>query len=407
MALVLKDRISETTTTSGTGTITLAGATSGFVAFSTIGDGNTTYYCITDGSAWEVGLGTYASSGNTLARTTVYSNSNGNTSPITLSGGLKNVFGVLPADGIITVSGTSIQVPGTAVLSVANGGTGSNSATFSGANITSINANNVSSGVLAIAQGGTGSSTATFSGENITSLNASSISTGTLGVARGGTGAATLDANNVILGNGTSAVQFVAPGTSANVLTSNGTTWISQAPAAGGGGSYVFIQSASASNSVVDFTGFNNSTYAYFVVYFVDVRATIAIRFYVGGTLITAASYNSMYYQSYEDASQTTANVFFPANAATTARMGGSAIPNTANLGYSGRLYIYPAGGYSSYDFSSAVAASTTTTSTYNYYIYGGGTLTNTSPVDGVRFINITAGNLVTGSFYLYGVKAS
>ena len=129
MALVLKDRISETTTTTGTGTITLAGATSGFQAFSVIGDGNTTYYCITDGVAWEVGLGTYASSGNTLARTTVYSNSNGNTSPITLGAGVKNVFATLPADGIITVSGTSIQVPGTAVLTVPNGGTGVNTAT--------------------------------------------------------------------------------------------------------------------------------------------------------------------------------------------------------------------------------------------------------------------------------------
>jgi hypothetical protein len=109
MSLVLKNRISETTTTSGTGTITLAGATSGFDAFSTIGDGNTTYYCITDGSAWEVGLGTYTSSGNTLARTTVYSNSNGNTSPITLSGGVKNVFAILAAEGILT-TGKSIAM---------------------------------------------------------------------------------------------------------------------------------------------------------------------------------------------------------------------------------------------------------------------------------------------------------
>jgi hypothetical protein len=62
---------------------------------------------------------------------------------------------------------------------------------------------------------------------------ASSI-TGTLGVANGGTGATTLTANNVILGNGTSAVQFVAPGTSGNVLTSNGTTWGSAALPAGG-----------------------------------------------------------------------------------------------------------------------------------------------------------------------------
>lgn len=107
MALVLKDRISETTTTTGTGTITLAGPTAGFQAFSVVGNGNTTYYCITDGSAWEVGLGTYTSSGNTLARTTVYSNSNGNTSPITLSGGVKNVFGTLASDGIVTSAGIS------------------------------------------------------------------------------------------------------------------------------------------------------------------------------------------------------------------------------------------------------------------------------------------------------------
>jgi hypothetical protein len=105
MAFVLKDRVSETTTTTGTGTITLAGAETGFQAFSVIGDGNTTYYCITDGTAWEVGVGTYTLSGNTLARTTIISNSNGNTSPITLSAGVKNVFGVLPSVNNITPSG--------------------------------------------------------------------------------------------------------------------------------------------------------------------------------------------------------------------------------------------------------------------------------------------------------------
>jgi hypothetical protein len=60
------------------------------------------------------------------------------------------------------------------------------------------------------------------------------VSSGTLGADQGGTGAATLTANNVLLGNGTSAVQFVAPGTNGNVLTSNGTTWSSTAPAASG-----------------------------------------------------------------------------------------------------------------------------------------------------------------------------
>lgn len=62
-----------------------------------------------------------------------------------------------------------------------------------------------------------------------------SVATGTLGVANGGTGASTLTANNVVLGNGTSAVQFVAPSTSGNVLTSNGTTWASATPTSSGG----------------------------------------------------------------------------------------------------------------------------------------------------------------------------
>jgi hypothetical protein len=66
-----------------------------------------------------------------------------------------------------------------------------------------------------------------------TGISGSAITTGTVGVSVGGTGANTLTANNVILGNGTSAVQFVAPGSTGNVLTSNGTTWTSAAAAGG------------------------------------------------------------------------------------------------------------------------------------------------------------------------------
>ena len=85
MALVVKDRVKETTTTTGTGTINLAGAASGFQSFvSGVGDGNTTYYAITDANgAWEVGLGTVTDgSPDTLARTTVLATSNGDTSQI-------------------------------------------------------------------------------------------------------------------------------------------------------------------------------------------------------------------------------------------------------------------------------------------------------------------------------------
>ena len=71
------------------------------------------------------------------------------------------------------------------------------------------------------------------------SIQTTAAQTGTIPVSGGGTGATSLAANNVILGNGTSAVQVVAPGTLGNVLTSNGTTWVSQA--AGGGGAQAFI----------------------------------------------------------------------------------------------------------------------------------------------------------------------
>ncbi len=99
MALLVKDRIKETTSTTGTGTLTLAGAVAGYQAFSVLGDGATTYYALTDanGTAWEVGLGTYASSGTTLARTTVLGSSNSG-SKITLTSGTHDVFVTYPAD---------------------------------------------------------------------------------------------------------------------------------------------------------------------------------------------------------------------------------------------------------------------------------------------------------------------
>lgn len=96
MALVLDDRVQETTTTTGTGTVTLAGAVTGYQSFAAIGNGNTTYYCITDGTNWETGLGTYTSSGTTLARTTVLESSNSN-NLVNFPAGSKNVFVTYPA----------------------------------------------------------------------------------------------------------------------------------------------------------------------------------------------------------------------------------------------------------------------------------------------------------------------
>jgi len=97
MALVVADRIKETTTTTGTGTYTLAGAVLGFEAFSSIGDGNTTYYCCTDGTDFEVGIGTYTSSGTTLARTTVLQSSNSD-SAVNWTAGERTIFVTQPAE---------------------------------------------------------------------------------------------------------------------------------------------------------------------------------------------------------------------------------------------------------------------------------------------------------------------
>ena len=81
MAFKTNDRVKETSTTTGTGTITLAGAATGFITFNAgIGDTNTTYYTIVGedvSSEWEVGIGTYTNSGTTLSRDTVIGSSNG------------------------------------------------------------------------------------------------------------------------------------------------------------------------------------------------------------------------------------------------------------------------------------------------------------------------------------------
>lgn len=96
MALVVKDRVQETSTTTGTGTLTLGGALTGFQSFSSaIGNGNTTYYAITLNGEWEVGLGTVGS--GTLTRDTVLESSNSG-SLVNFSAGIKNVFCTYPAE---------------------------------------------------------------------------------------------------------------------------------------------------------------------------------------------------------------------------------------------------------------------------------------------------------------------
>jgi hypothetical protein len=119
MPLVLADRVKETTTTTGTGTITLDGAAMGFQSFAVVGDGNTTYYTIAGQgtSDWEVGIGTYTASGTTLSRDTVLASSAGAPTKTSFAPGTKDVFVTYPAGrSVFEDAAEDVSLPGNFTL---------------------------------------------------------------------------------------------------------------------------------------------------------------------------------------------------------------------------------------------------------------------------------------------------
>jgi hypothetical protein len=146
MALVVKDRVRQTSTSTGTGTITLSGAVPGFQSFSVIGNANTTYYTIVDANtgSWEVGVGTYTSSGTLLSRDTVLESSNAG-ALVNFAAGIKDVFCTYPAEksvyldavGDIIATG-NVQSVNLFPLSDNTGVVGNASLTWGGGHFTNI-----------------------------------------------------------------------------------------------------------------------------------------------------------------------------------------------------------------------------------------------------------------------------
>jgi hypothetical protein len=280
MALVVNDRVKETSTTTGTGTFTLAGAVLGFETFSSaIGNTNTTYYTIVnENGEFEVGLGTVAA--GTLARTTIISSSNSDAA-VNFSAGTKDVFCTLPAskavildssDNIVANNGSNLTnlnadnlasgtVPDArfpATLPAANGSaltdlnaTNLASGTvpdarfpatlpaISGANLTNLDADDLASGTVPDAR--FPATLPAASGVNLTALNASNVASGTLSsdrlptvpTTKGGTGLTAIGtANQVLAVNaGATALEFQTPEvgditavTAGSGLTGGGTT---------------------------------------------------------------------------------------------------------------------------------------------------------------------------------------
>jgi hypothetical protein len=250
MALVVNDRVKETSTTTGTGTFTLAGAVLGFETFSSaIGNTNTTYYTIVnENGEFEVGLGTVAA--GTLARTTIISSSNSDAA-VNFSAGTKDVFCTLPASKAVILDSSGNIVANNGSNLTALNATQLTSGTIpdarfpatlpaaNGSALTDLNATNLASGTVPDAR--FPATLPAASGVNLTALNASNVASGTLSsdrlptvpTTKGGTGLTAIGtANQVLAVNaGATALEFQTPEvgditavTAGSGLTGGGTT---------------------------------------------------------------------------------------------------------------------------------------------------------------------------------------
>jgi hypothetical protein len=211
MALVLADRVKETTTTAGTGTVTLLGASTGFQSFAVIGNANTTYYTIAGQttSEWEVGIGTYTASGTTLARTTVLANSAG-TQPtaLTFSAGTKDVFVTYPSEKSVNYDAADLLTVSDAAFTLQDNTDATKQAQFELSGITTATTRTYTLPNLTGSLATTGTLTQTFSGvttfsNNVTFSGNNTLNLGTAQTSSVITIGGTSGTGNFVLGRST------------------------------------------------------------------------------------------------------------------------------------------------------------------------------------------------------------
>jgi hypothetical protein len=198
MALVLADRVQETTTSTGTASVLLSGAVNGYQTFTAgVGNGNTCYYTIYDNTsfAWEVGIGTYTTSPNTLTRNTILSSSNSG-SAINLAGNTAAVWVDYPSERAVYKDASGNTSLTTANIGTATVGTlTATSLTSTAASFTTITSGTWNGGIIGMTYGGTGASLLPTAGASVysTGTNLALSAAGTSGqvLVSGGSGSPT------------------------------------------------------------------------------------------------------------------------------------------------------------------------------------------------------------------------
>ena len=251
MPLILADRVRETTSVTGTSSAVLLGAVTGFQSFAVIGNGNTCYYTISDqsGPNWEVGIGTYSTSGPTLARTTILSSSNSG-AIVPFPAGTKDIFVTYPSEKSVNLDESDNVSP---LGTIASGTWQATSikTNYGGTGLTSYTAGDLSyyASGTALTKLGIGSSgqvlTSTGSAPQWSTLSGVAVTTfaggttgltpatatsgavtlaGTLVAANGGTGQSSYTAGDLLYATGSTALSKLGIGTNGQALLVSGGT---------------------------------------------------------------------------------------------------------------------------------------------------------------------------------------